>query len=281
LAADLRTDPLSGRHVAIAPGRDARPGAVKPAAEPPTADELEQCPFCEGRELRTPPETLALGREDEAPDTPGWRVRVVPNLYPAFDRQEVVVHSPRHVRSLAELAADSFEDVAEAWRRRAAAAREAGLVQFALVNEGRPAGASLAHSHSQLIWLPEAPPLAAAERGLSLEGEVIVERDGLVLLCPRVSRSRYELLVAPADPEANAYESPRLAAALGLLAEGARRIAAVEGPTPFNAWLHDTEHWHLELFPRLNVLAGAELGAGWYINAVPPEEAAAQLRLAV
>jgi UDPglucose--hexose-1-phosphate uridylyltransferase len=251
---------------------------VRPTVEPPSAEELEQCPFCENREQRTPPETLALGRDDETPDTPGWRVRVVPNLYPAFDRQEVVVHSPRHVRSIAELEDDAFTAVAEAWRLRAAAAQEAGLVQFALVNEGRAAGASLPHSHSQLIWLPEPAPLAAAERGLSLDGEVVVERDGLVLLCPRVSRSRYELLVAPVDGEADAYESPRLAPALRLLAEGARRIVALEGPAPFNAWLHDTRHWHLELFPRLNVLAGAELGAGWYINALPPEEAAARLR---
>jgi UDPglucose--hexose-1-phosphate uridylyltransferase len=264
--------------VAIAPARDTRPGAVKPTVEPPTPKELEQCPFCEGREDRTPPETLALGRHDGEADASGWRVRVVPNLYPAFDRQEVVIHSPRHVRSIAELEGDAFEDVAEAWRRRATAAREAGLVQFALLNEGRPAGASLPHSHSQLIWLPGPAPLAAAERGLSLDGEVVVERGGLVLLCPRVSRSRYELLVAPTDPERDAYESPRLAAALRLLADGARRITAVEGPAPFNAWLHDTAHWHLELFPRLNVLAGAELGAGWFINAMPPKEAAARLR---
>jgi len=264
--------------VAIAPARDARPGAVKPIVEPPTAEELEQCPFCEGREDRTPPETLALGREGGEPDTPGWHVRVVPNLYPAFDRQEVVIHSPQHVRSIAELEEPAFEDIAEAWRRRAAAARGAGLVQFALLNEGRAAGASLPHSHSQLIWLPEQAPLAASEQGLSLDGEVVLERDGLVLLCPRVSRSRYELLVAPADPETDAYASPRLAPALRLLADGARRIVAVEGPAPFNAWLHDTHHWHLELFPRLNVLAGAELGAGWYINAMPPQEAASRLR---
>jgi UDPglucose--hexose-1-phosphate uridylyltransferase len=52
----------------------------------------------------------------------------------------------------------------------------------------------------------------------------------------------------------------------------------VEGPVPLNAWLHDGVHWHLELLPRLSVLAGLELGAGIYVNAVPPEEAAARLR---
>lgn len=266
--------------MAIAPGRTARPGAPTVAVDPPTPEELETCPFCEGREDRTPPETLAVGRETGDADTPGWRVRVVPNLYPAFDAQEVVIHSPRHVRSIAELDDKALADVAEAWRLRARAARRAGLVCFALLNEGKVAGASLPHSHSQLLWLPGGPPAAASERGLSLDGELVLERDGVLLLCPEVSRTRFELLVAPAEREADAFESPRLATALALLAEGVRRIAAVEGPAPINAWLHDTEHWHLELLTRKNVVAGAELGAGWWINPLAPEEAAAQLRAA-
>ena len=47
---------------------------------------------------------------------------------------------------------------------------------------------------------------------------------------------------------------------------------------PLNAWLHDAEHWHIEVLPRLSVLAGIELGAGIYVNALPPDEAAARLR---
>jgi Galactose-1-phosphate uridylyltransferase len=56
---------------------------------------------------------------DRAPDTPGWRVRVVPNKYPAFEHQEVVVNAPQHVRSIAELELEQLELVAEAWRLRA------------------------------------------------------------------------------------------------------------------------------------------------------------------
>ncbi len=189
-----------------------------------------------------------------------------------------MIHAPHHVRSIAELDDGQLERVAEAWRERARAARADGHVCFAFLNEGKAAGASLPHSHSQLIWLPDRPPSAAAEHGLSLDGGLVAEREGLVLLCPRVSRARYELLVAPAEAEGNAFESPRLGSALSLLAEGIRRLDAVEGHTPLNAWLHDTEHWHLELFPRLSVLAGAELGAGWWINTLAPEEAAARLR---
>jgi UDPglucose--hexose-1-phosphate uridylyltransferase len=205
----------------------------------------------------------------------------VPNLYPAFERQEVVVSSPRHVRSIEELTREETGAVAQAWAARANTARAEGFPYVhALLNEGRDAGASLPHAHTQLVWLREPPPAVAAERGLSLEGDVVLERDGLVLLCPRVSRLAYELLIAPAEPEAGAFASARLPAALDLLAEAVRRLHAVEGPVPLNAWLHDTAHWHLELLPRLSVLAGIELGAGIYVNALPPEEAAERLRTA-
>src|SRR3954449_11773566 len=178
---DLRVDPPSGRRVAIAPGRGDRPNAPRAAFDPVAPDELERCPFCGGREERTPPETLRVGDP--------WRVRVVPNLYPAFERQEVVVHTPRHARSVADLSEDELADVAEAWRRR----REAvpGGYLHALVNEGREAGSSLAHTHSQLVWLP-APP---AETQQSVDRElwvVVAERNGLVLACPWASRLAYE-----------------------------------------------------------------------------------------
>jgi UDPglucose--hexose-1-phosphate uridylyltransferase len=72
--------------------------------------------------------------------------------------------------------------------------------------------------------------------------------------------------------------SERLGTALALLGEGARRIRAVLGAVPLNAWLHETSHWHLEVLPRRTVLAGLELGAGVYLNALAPDEAAAALR---
>jgi UDPglucose--hexose-1-phosphate uridylyltransferase len=257
--------------VVVAAARARRPGAKRGAIEPPSEQELADCPFCAGREDRTPPETYRAGDP--------WIVRVVPNLYPAFERQEVVVSSPRHVRSFAELTRAETDAVADAWAARAGAARAEGFPYVhALLNEGRDAGASLPHAHTQLVWLREPPPAVAAEHGLSLEGDVVAERDGLVFVCPRVSRLQYELLIAPAEPEANAFASPLLPEALDLLAEAVRRLHAVEGPVPLNAWLHDTAHWHVEVLPRLSVLAGIELGAGIYVNALPPDEAAERLR---
>jgi len=261
---DLRVD---GRRVAIAPARGKRPGATRPAFDEPTQEELDACPFCAGHEDRTPPQTLTIGDP--------WRVRVVPNLYPAFARQEVVIHAPEHHRSLAELDDEQLALVAEAWRRRRADVPEGYL--HALVNEGREAGASLPHTHSQLVWLPEPTPETQdrVDRG---RWEIVAERGGVVLACPWTSRLAYECVVAPRDPESGAFESALLPTALQLVAEAIRRVRAVAGLAPLNAWLHDGPDWHLELLPRLSVLAGVELGAGWWINSVPPEEAADALR---
>jgi UDPglucose--hexose-1-phosphate uridylyltransferase len=276
----------------MAPGRSGRPGASAPFLDPVTDEEVETCPFCEGREERTPPESLALPNEGREPDTPGWSVRVVPNLYPAFERQEVVVHAPFHARSLVELDRARVELIAEAWRLRAAAAQAEGFEHvFAFVNEGKAAGASLMHSHSQLLGLREQPPVSAAEqegdacricdhlvRERADGSRVVLEQDGLVLLCPYASRVPFECLVAPLEHEGSGFQSPLLGGGLALAVEALRRLDALDGPRPANLWLHEGGHWHLELLPRLTVFASIELGAGLYVNTLPPEEAARTLR---
>ncbi len=206
-------------------------------------------------------------------------MRVVPNLYPAFERQEVVVHSPRHVRTFAALTDEEVAATAEAWRARTTAARHEGFPYVhALVNEGRIAGSSLPHSHSQLVWLREPPPEVARERSeavlelLAEEELLVAERAGIKAVAHRAGRLPYELLVA-GDP----FE---LGSALLLLRECVARLRAVEGAVPWNAWLHEGAHPHIELVPRLAVQAGIELGAGIAVNAVAPEDAAAALRQA-
>jgi UDPglucose--hexose-1-phosphate uridylyltransferase len=226
---------------------------------------------------------------------------VVPNKYPAVSgesgRTEVVVHTPRHVTSVGDLTAGELDAVASAWRARADAARAEGFAYVhALLNEGHVAGGSLPHTHSQLVWLRAAPPLVEEERHEELrellvreraDGErMVVERDGLVALCPFASRGPYELLVAPVVPEADAFASDALAPALVLAGELVRRLRTLEGDVPLNAWLHtaplgaSSGHWHLEFVPRLTVAAGLELGAGIYVNPLPPEQAAQALRSA-
>ena len=69
---EIRVDPLSGLRTIIAPDRAAR-------------EEDRGDPFAEGNESQTPPEVYAVRPDGSAPDTPGWRVRVFPNRYPALE----------------------------------------------------------------------------------------------------------------------------------------------------------------------------------------------------
>jgi UDPglucose--hexose-1-phosphate uridylyltransferase len=196
------------------------------------------------------------------------------------------------VRSFAELTGDEVGGVATAWRERSRSAREAGFPYLhALLNEGREAGASLPHSHTQLVWFQVAPPAVEAEAGddctvcghfeaeVASGERVVLERDGLAVLAAYGGRLPYELLIAPTThADESAFESGLLEPALGLLADSLRRIHMLEGPAPLNAWLHDRGHWHIEVLPRLTVFAGIELGAGIYVNSLAPEAAAAALR---
>jgi UDPglucose--hexose-1-phosphate uridylyltransferase len=181
---ELRVDPLTGLKSIIAAGRASRPGggfAVEPA--PPFDPESD--PFLEGHEDRTPPEVWALRPDGGEPDTPGWLVRAVPNLYPAITpeaqaqpadqhpdlftaqaaagTQEVIVNSPAPVSTLAELTADQVATAVEGWRARLRAPAGAACLHL-LVNEGRVAGASLPHTHAQLYALDSVPAAVARER---------------------------------------------------------------------------------------------------------------------
>lgn len=299
---EILNDPISGREVIFAPARTKRPGNHEAAREPAAPNEEETCPFCERREQETPPELFALGAAaNRAPDTPGWKVRVVPNLYPAFERQQVVVHTPTHTRSLGDVSDQQLALIAESWAEAAERAWAQGFDHLlAAINEGKAAGASLPHSHSQLVWLEQTPPEVASEVARLQQGSCalcallrnldpalkLAERklgDGTVSLSVAATgRAPYELLIAPDEHLPDAFgNSELLAVALALAAEGVRRLNAVEGPSPFNLWLHNFQqdgHWHLELVPRLNTYAAVELGGGIFINTLLPEEAATRLR---
>jgi UDPglucose--hexose-1-phosphate uridylyltransferase len=160
------------------------------------------------------------------------------------------------------------EAVAEAWGQRMNASDSPVL---AFINEGRLAGSSLPHSHSQLAWtdLPD----ESLERLPDLLAEFEVTSRGAVAGSVHpVGAAPYECLVGSPDG------SGRLADGLLVLRDLVRRLHAAVGFRPWNAWLHAGPPWHLHLVPRLTALAGIELGAKLYINVVPPERAAEQLR---
>jgi UDPglucose--hexose-1-phosphate uridylyltransferase len=181
---ELRVDPLSGHRTIVAADRATRPGGELRAVAPQPIDR-ERDPFAEGHEDRTPPELYAVRPDGGAPNSPGWTVRVVPNLYPALDPaspapppsarpdlfcayaatgfHEVIVNGPQPVMSLADLEAEQVGAAVDAWRERMRAHREAAYVQL-IVNERPEAGASLPHTHAQLYALGFVPADVARER---------------------------------------------------------------------------------------------------------------------
>ncbi len=190
LLPELRIDPLSGLRVLVAGERGARPGAFIDAGAGTRVDP-ETDPFREGHEDRTPPEVYALRPGGSAPDTPGWRVRVVPNMFPALTpdagedtgdplatgrgepdlfavrpaagAHEVVVNGPEPVGSLLDLGPDGLADAMGVWRDRIRAHSDSAYVHV-IVNEGQAAGASLPHTHAQVYALPFVPSTVARER---------------------------------------------------------------------------------------------------------------------
>lgn len=186
---ELRIDPVSGLRVIVAAERSERPGARSPVPDRPPIDP-DGDPFRAGHEERTPPEVWALRPNGGAPDSPGWTVRAVPNLYPALlpaepdgsdpleagrgdpdlfavrpasGAHEVVVNTPESVSSLHDLGPEGLELAMRAWRERMRAHLDAAYVHV-IVNEGAAAGASLPHSHSQLYALAFVPSAVARER---------------------------------------------------------------------------------------------------------------------
>ena len=181
---EIRVDPLSGHKAIVAGERSERPGG-EPRCPAPQPIDVEKDPFAEGHEQRTPPELYAVRPGGGEPNSPGWTVRVVPNLYPALaldspppatDAQpdlfsagaasgahEVIVNAPEQVLSLAELPVERVVGAMEVWRERMRAHAHSAYVQL-IVNERREAGASLEHTHSQLYALDFVPAEVARER---------------------------------------------------------------------------------------------------------------------
>ncbi len=173
---ELRKDPVVDRWVIIATERSKRPHADRATT---ASDRDEPCPFCAGREGETPPEVLAYRDPSTPANTPGWRVRVVPNKYPALadvgdisqptgspyvglsgvGAHEVIVESPKHCLSMSELSEGQVEDVLRAYRQRLIFLKNDQRWKSILIykNEGSAAGATLEHVHSQLLALPIVP----------------------------------------------------------------------------------------------------------------------------
>jgi UDPglucose--hexose-1-phosphate uridylyltransferase len=188
---EFRRDPLHNTWVVFAPERQRRPQDYLPAVLQSAALD----PFAEGNERLTPPEVYAIRKEKTKPNEPGWRVRVVPNRYPAmrvegplegapaglYDRltgigaHEVIIETPDDNLAIEDLTVSAIANVFATYRERIIDLDKDHRFQHIYIfkNVGPSAGASLAHAHSQLVALPLVPPL--------VEGKLIRARDHYLL----------------------------------------------------------------------------------------------------
>jgi len=235
-----------------------------------------------------------------------------------FDRMngvgahEVVIETPHHGASLAGLSVDAVTDVLCAFRERMLDLKKDPRFAYVLVfkNHGEAAGASLEHPHSQLIATPIIPIMVSEELAGSAQyydlkercvwcdmvrqerrggGRLIVESHDFAALAPFAPRFPFETWILPTHHRAAFEESTEeeLRGAATILGGFLRRVDRVLGEPAYNFMLHtapfreaqlESFHWHLEVIPKLTRVAGFEWGSGFFINPVPPEDAAEALR---
>jgi UDPglucose--hexose-1-phosphate uridylyltransferase len=326
---EFRRDPISGRWVIIATDRARRPQDF--SREQVIIKGGRFCPFCPGNEQKTPPEVLAY-RHGSGANQPGWSLRVVPNKFPAlrvegdFDRQgeglydrmngigahEVVIETPEHQLTLASLPDKAAEDVFWAFRDRILDLKKDSRMRYILVfkNHGEAAGASLEHTHSQLIALPVVPRRVAEElegakkyydlrercifcdmirQEINTGSRVVVETEHFLVICPYAARFPFETWVLPRRHCSHFEDSdvPTFRNLGWVMPVVLREMDKVLEHPAYNFMIHTAPlqdgdlpyyHWHIELIPKLTRVAGFEWGTGFYINPTPPEEAAKFLR---
>ncbi len=327
---ELRKDPILGRWIIISKERRKRPTDFIIEKAPVTGG---FCPLCPGNESTTPPEVLAYrkdGRKEK--NTPGWDLRVVPNKYPAlviegdldkegeglYDRMngigahEVIIETPDHSAEFAYLPPEKMILVFQSFRDRIKDLERDPRFRYVMIfkNYGKAAGASLEHSHSQLIALPILPRMIVSEldgalsyfrykercvfcdiirQEMKQDIRVVCQNEEFITITPFAPRTPFEMWILP-KKHSSAFrkqDDQSLRNLTKIFSESLRRLDACIPKVPYNFVLHtqplrsnDLEHfhWHFEIVPKLTSIAGFEWGSGFYINPIPPEEAATYLR---
>jgi UDPglucose--hexose-1-phosphate uridylyltransferase len=327
---ELRKDPILGRWIIIARERSKRPTDF--IVETP-ATKGGFCPLCPGNEKTTPNEVLVYGRDPgHGPNSSSWRLRVVPNKYPAlviegeldkqgeglYDRMngigahEVVIESPNHEDRFTYLPHDQMILTFRAFRERIRDLSQDPRFSYVMVfkNYGKAAGASLEHSHSQLVALPILPRMLVSELDGSLsyfkykdrcifcdiirqeiqqDIRLVCENEKFVTLAPFAPRTPFEMWIMPRKHNSSYtdQDDESLSALTDIFSESLRRLDSCIPGVPYNFVLHtqplrseplDHFHWHFEIVPKLTSIAGFEWGTGFYINPMPPEDTCRYLR---
>jgi UDPglucose--hexose-1-phosphate uridylyltransferase len=326
---ELRKDPVIGRWVIISTERGKRPSDFILSHEHKTGG---FCPFCRGNEYTTPGEIVSYRGNASRPNEPGWTLRVVPNKFPALQIEgelnkegrgmydamngigahEVIIETPEHSETLSTMPLKNVEDVLWAFRDRMIDLKRDSRFKYILVfkNHGLTAGATLEHSHSQLIALPIVPKRVREEiegaekhwrykercvfcdiirQELDEKSRLISENPDFIAVAPFAPRFPFETWIIPkahgaSFEEAQKHQYEYLAR---ILQDTLKRMDRVLEEPAYNFIIHSSPvreghgeyyHWHMEIMPKLTRVAGFEWGSGFYINPTPPEEAARFMR---
>jgi len=276
-----RIDPLTGRAVVIVGARQSRPNLPSSG-----------CPFCPG------------GLEAPEPYVTRW----FPNRWPPLPggRAEIVLYTPAHDATFADLGVDGAAAVVHLWADRTEALGARDDVGYVLVfeNRGPAVGATIAHPHGQIYGFAAAPEAARVELarpdplGDPVPDELLVATHGSWRAwCPAASAHPYEMIVAPLDPLPDLPSARASARDLGaaLVDVLGRLDRHFDAPAPYMMWWHqrptDGGAWpsartHLHIAPIWRAagvprfIAAGELGSGVHFNPVVPEVAAEELRRA-
>ncbi len=307
----------------IAAERGKRPSDFKHGGTEERSDP-RTCPFCPGNEEMTPPAVAVYTDDgifsDGEDRVKNWWARSFQNLYPAatlrpetptkewvaeFARgsHEVIVESPNHEGDPARFSPLELERLVSVYRDRYVNRISQEGIEYVSIfkNWGRVAGASISHTHSQLIALPIVPPAliremdattsaprcpycSLAEREAASE-RLIFENEGFVLIAPFCSMVPYETWILPRK-HLSSLEGldPADLQDLGqILGEALRRLGRLLSGPPYNysiSQLPDPRyHLNIRIQPAISTVAGFEKNTGIFINTVPPEEAAQELRV--
>ena len=318
---EFRKDPLHNKWVLFVPERSKRPHAFFSGKDGGVQEDEKKCPFCEGRENLTPPEVDSF-REKGKADEPGWLVRVFPNKFPALNKEakmssmkagipnvvegygfhEVIAETPSHGKDIYNMSNDEILLVLKMYKKRYNVLKEKKNIKsiFIFKNHGREAGASLSHSHSQILALPIVPPFIEEETVLIVKSDyciycglidealddnrVLLDKKGFIVFAPYASRYPYQLLLLPKrhQPFFGETEDEKLIELAAVLQEVFRLYEKLFGNIPFNYFLNTfyekKGHWNIQIMPKLTVPAGFEKGTGIFINPVLPKTAIEELK---
>lgn len=326
---ELRKDPVIGRWVIISTERGKRPSDFTVGTRKRSA---KLCPFCPNNESSTPPEVYSVRENGSRPNTPGWSIRAIPNKFPAlriegdlnregegiFDKMngigahEVIIETPDHTKDLSDLDVRQIKDVIEAYKARIIDLKKDARFRYIMIfkNQGEAAGASLEHSHSQLIATPITPKRVYEEiegatkyyeykercifcdiirQEIQQAVRVIARNDGFAAIAPFASRFPFEIWVLPLKHRSHFedIDDNDAGAFADIMKTTLTKLAKALNNPPYNFMIHSSPvdgqngklyHWHVEIIPKLTRVAGFEWGTGFYINPTAPEDAARFLR---